>query len=68
MDTITKQALIRAVRAFIAGAVSTMIAVPVIGITGDWKSLANWCLLLAFAGIVGGISGVLQGIDKYIRG
>lgn len=69
MDTILIASLKRFGRAFVAGAVSTMVAVPVIGATtADWRSLAAWCSLLAFAGIVGGISGVIQGVDKYIRG
>lgn len=68
MDTKLKAALIRAAKAFVAGAVSTMVAIPTIGISGDWSSLVDWCVLLGFAGIVGGISGVLQGVDKYIRG
>lgn len=66
MTQIIKSVLLRFVRAFVAGAVSVMITV--VPLTGNWDELSTWLSSLALAGIVGGISGVIQATDKYIRG
>lgn len=61
----TKSVLLRFVRAFVAGAVSVMITI--VPMTGGWKDLGTWLSSLALAGIIGGISGVLMAVDKYLR-
>lgn len=65
MDTAVKSLLLRFIRAFIAGAVSTM--VTTLTFTGNWNDLNAWLSSLALGGIVGGISGLLMAIDKYLR-
>lgn len=65
MNELTKSLLLRFVRAFIAGAVSTMLVI--VPLTGTWDKLGTWLSSLALAGLVGGISGLLQALDKYIR-
>jgi hypothetical protein len=53
-------------RAFIAGAVGTM--VTIIPMTGNsWNDLAVWLSTLALAGAVGGISATIQAIGLYLR-
>ncbi|MFA6201519.1 MAG: hypothetical protein WC679_14055 [Bacteroidales bacterium] len=53
-------------RAFIAGAVSTMVVIMPLS-NNSWNDLTTWLSALALAGIVGGISGLIQAIDKYCR-
>jgi hypothetical protein len=65
MNGITKRVLLRFVRAFVAGAVGTM--VTIVPLTGSWNELGTWLSSLALAGIIGGISGVLMAADKYFR-
>ena len=65
MDKVIKSVILRFVRAFIAGAVATMLTV--VPLTGTWNELKTWLSALSLAGIVGGISGVLQATDKYLR-
>jgi hypothetical protein len=65
MTEITKSLLLRFARSFVAGAVGTM--VPLLTFSGGWGDLKIWLSSLALAGIVGGISGCLQAIDKALR-
>lgn len=65
MKQIIKSVLLRFVRAFLAGAAATMVVV--VPMSGGWKELQSWLGALALAGIVGGISGVIQAMDKYYR-
>ena len=57
----------RFARAFASGAISTMILVNPVMLGGSWKELANWLVALAFAAVVGGITGVIQAADLYLR-
>lgn len=65
MTKLVKSIILRFVRAFVAGAVAIMITI--VPISGTWNELGTWLSTLALAGIVGGISGVLMAIDKYLR-
>lgn len=60
-----KSLLLRFLRAFVAGAVATM--VTIMPMAGGWSDLKVWLSALALAGITGGISGCLMAIDKYCR-
>jgi hypothetical protein len=64
---LVKSLLLRFVRAFVAGAVATMIAVVPVASNSNWQDLKVWLSALALAGIVGGINGTILAIDKYIR-
>ena len=64
-EELVKSLILRFIRAFVAGAVSTMIIV--VPLTGTWNELGSWLSSLALAGIIGGISGILQALDKYLR-
>lgn len=55
----------RFARAFVAGAVATMIVV--VPVANSWSELSTWLYALALAGVVGGISGIIQAADKYYR-
>lgn len=66
----TKQLFIRLCwrfgRAFLAGAVGTMATLA--GFTGSsWKDLGVWLAALGMAAIVGGIAGLIQALDLYLR-
>ena len=65
MTNKTKSILLRFARAFVAGAVSTMVVV--VPLSGGWNELGQWLSALALAGIIGGISGTLMAIDKATR-
>jgi len=65
MTAKTKSVVLRFLRAFVAGAASTM--VTVVPLTGGWKELGVWLSSLALAGIIGGITGCLMAADKYFR-
>lgn len=65
MNEILKSVLLRFARAFVAGAVSVMITI--IPLTQGWADLGKWLSALALGAIVGGISGVIQATDKYLR-
>ena len=66
MTQLTKSLIKRFVRGFVAGAVGNMLIVlPFSG-----QSLADiqtWIAALMMAGFVGGISGTILTIDKYLR-
>ena len=65
MSEIIKSVLLRFARAFVAGAVSVMITT--LTFSGGWTELRAWLSSLALGAIVGGISGVIQATDKYLR-
>lgn len=65
-SNLIKSILWRFVRAFIAGAVSTMVILMPFS-ANSWTEMQTWLMALALAGSVGGISGLIQGIDKYFR-
>ena len=65
MSELAKTLILRFVRAFIAGAVGTMITT--LTFSGGWVELQAWLSSLALGAIVGGISGVIQATDKYLR-
>ena len=58
--------LLRFLRGGVAGAIGTMVVI--MPLSGNWSELTSWLSALALAGVVGFISGLLQAIDKYIRG
>lgn len=66
MSQLVKSVLLRFVRAFVAGAVGTMILI--VPLTNGWADLGKWLSALALGAIIGGISGCLQAGDKYFRG
>jgi len=65
MTQLTKSVILRFVRAFVAGAVATM--ATTLTFSGGWKELGMWLSALALGAIVGGITGVIQALDKYFR-
>lgn len=65
MTQLLKSLILRFVRAFVSGAVSTMVVI--VPLTGTWRDLQTWLSSLALAGIIGGITGVIQTADKYYR-
>ena len=66
MSILTKRVLKRFVRGFLSGAFSaTVIVVPMTSY--DFAELKLWLFRLAFAFIVGGITGALQAGDLYWR-
>lgn len=65
MEQIIKSVLLRFTRAFVAGAVSTM--VTTLTFSGGWAELPAWFSSLGLGAIVGGISGLLMATDKYLR-
>ena len=69
MNELTKRILKRAgyrfIRAFVAGAIASM---SLVVITGDtWTDIGTWLNALAIAGVIGGLSGLIQATDKYLR-
>ncbi len=56
----------RFLRAFVAGAIPTMIIVPAMTST-SWHDLGSWLSALVLAGISGGVTGILMAADKAIR-
>jgi len=66
MDKVLKSVLLRFVRAFVAGAVATMITITPLSIN-NWTDVSTWLGALGLSGIIGGVSGLLMAIDKYLR-
>jgi hypothetical protein len=66
MSQNVKSIILRFIRAFVAGAVATMLTVIPLT-SGSWNDLGNWLSALGLAGIIGGISGLLMALDKYLR-
>lgn len=56
----------RFIRAFLAGFVaSASIIAP--GMVTNWRDLSGWLTAIAIAGVIGGVNGLLQAIDKAVR-
>lgn len=66
-----KAIFFRFLRGTVAGAVSSMVTIMGSGVkAGGIATLADlqtWMYSLMFAGLVGGISGLILGIDKWAR-
>lgn len=56
---------LRFLRGFIAGAVGSMVAIPVVA--KSFPELVNSLTALVFIGLAGGITGGLLALDKYVR-
>lgn len=68
LDPLIKSILMRFVRSFFAGAFAVMITmITFTSQISDWRSLGAWTGALGLAGIIGGISGIVQAGDKYFR-
>jgi len=66
MNKAYERILFRFIRAFLAGAISTMIVVlPFSG--SSWGEIRIWLGSLVFAGLIGGITGLIMAADKYFR-
>ncbi len=61
-----KSLLFRFIRGFIAGAVSSMLMINFSGVS-TFTDLKIFLTALAYSGIVGGISGALLSVDKFVR-
>lgn len=61
-----KAVALRAVRAFITGALSAITVITVANVH-VWSDLIAWVNMLGLAAVVGGINGVLMGADKWWR-
>lgn len=66
MSLIQKRLLLRFARAFVAGAVASMILIIPTNID-SFGSLHTWLSALLIAGLVGGITGILQALDLFLR-
>lgn len=65
-NQLLKRVAMRFVRAFLAGAFASMVGVMAIS-GADWGEFVNWMGTLMIAGVIGGVSGVLQAGDFYFR-
>lgn len=66
MTQFYKTVLARFIRAFIAGAAASMVIILPVNIH-DLTTLRVWIMALGISGAVGGISGVIQALDKAYR-
>jgi ABC-type uncharacterized transport system permease subunit len=66
MNTITKRVLRRTVISFLAGAFSSMATITVFAGQG-LEDVKAWLFALAVSGLVGGITGLIMGLDKLFR-
>lgn len=66
MNGLTKALVLRFVRSFIAGAVSSMLIIN-IGAVNTFTDLSMFLSALALSAIVGGINAILLTADKYLR-
>ena len=66
MDKKIERALLRFLRAFIASAAGSMVAISPIGVN-NWGDVNGWLSSLALSGLIGGVSGVILALDKYLR-
>ncbi len=56
----------RFLRAFVAGAVATMSTVLIFS-GNSWGDVSVWLTGLALSGLVGGVTGLIQATDKFLR-
>ena len=66
MNVFWQTVLKRFIRAFLAGFVASAVLVVPANIT-DYGDIGSWITALSVAGIVGGITGLLQALDKASR-
>ena len=66
MNDRIKRALWRFLRAFVAGAAATMTTVTILN-ADSWNEIGLWLNALAISGVIGGVSGAIQAINKYAR-
>lgn len=64
--SLAKSVGVRFVRGFLAGAVSTMVTVGAINVQ-SLHDLASWLGVLGLSAIVGGITGGILAVDKFMR-
>ncbi len=57
---------LRFLRAFATGAIATMSTVLIFS-GNSWGDVGTWLSALALSGLIGGIAGLIQAIDKYFR-
>ena len=66
--SIPKGVLFRFLRGYFSGAVAALTtAVALAPATNDWSALETWFGHLLFASIIGGITGGVLALDKYVR-
>lgn len=65
MSEKTKAILVRLLKGFLSGAVTSMIMVSVVA-PSNWKEMATIINILAVSGIFGGINGLLLAIQKWL--
>ena len=58
---------LRFARAFVAGAIATMTAIVPMASNGNWQDFRVWLSALALAGLIGGITGLVQALGLYFR-
>ena len=68
-DNLFKRVSIRFLRAFVSGAIASMVAFggAMTLSAADWSDVLNWLALLLMAGIVGGLNAGIQATDLYLR-
>lgn len=66
MNGLTKALVLRFVRSFVAGAVSSMLIIN-IGAVNTFTDLKVFLSALALSAIVGGVNAILLTADKYLR-
>ena len=64
MSTKVKSILMRLLKGFISGALTSMIVIPVVD-PNDWTQLITFVNVLVIAGIFGGINGAILAAQKW---
>lgn len=65
MSIKTKSILMRLVKGFVSGAVTSMIMVSVAA-PSNWTELSSAGVILAVSGIYGGINGLILALQKWV--
>ena len=66
MSPYLKRILLRGLRAFVAGALGSMVLVAPTAVD-SWDHLAGWLSALSISAIIGGVTGVFMALDKWYR-
>lgn len=66
MQEILKPVLLRFARGFVAGAIASLGTISLTTV-GTWHDLSSALTALAYSLAVGGITGGLMALDKYLR-
>ena len=66
MNELLRAVLLRALRAFVSGALAAVAIVAPMALN-SWNDLAGWLTALGIAAIVGGVNGVIMAVDKWVR-